>query len=143
MASVTDPVCGMTVDPAKARGTFAYNGTEYFFCSAGCRDKFAADPAGWLRSGPKGMPIAAQPLTLRRPPKPPADPITPHPPASLGGTRSHPSSQFTCPMHPEVLQASPGACPFCGMALEPAAPSADEAGNPELTDMFRRFWIAA
>jgi len=51
-----DPVCGMTVDPAKARGgSFEHAGTTYYFCSPGCRTKFAADPDGWLKTGPKGM----------------------------------------------------------------------------------------
>src|SRR5688572_27776056 len=60
-----DPVCGMTVDPATARGgSFEHAGTTYYFCSAGCRTKFSTDPDGWLKSGPKGM--AASPMTLRR-----------------------------------------------------------------------------
>ena len=51
-----DPVCGMTVDPAKAKGSFVHDGTTYYFCSPGCREKFAGDPAGWLARGPRGMP---------------------------------------------------------------------------------------
>jgi Cu+-exporting ATPase len=47
---------------------------------------------------------------------------------------------FTCPMHPEVRQDHPGACPKCGMALEPEMPSAEEGDNPELVDFRRRFW---
>src|SRR5262245_6454816 len=137
MSSVIDPVCGMTVDPAKARGTFEHEGTEYFFCSTGCRDKFAADPAGWLRSGPKGMPVGAQPLQLRRTPKPPTSANASHLPSSpaSGSARSPSTAQYTCPMHPEVVQSAPGPCPLCGMALEPVAPTADEHVNPELTDM--------
>lgn len=54
--AIIDPVCGMTVDPATARGgAYAHADTTYYFCSPGCRQKFAADPAGWLVSGPKGM----------------------------------------------------------------------------------------
>ncbi len=49
---------------------------------------------------------------------------------------------WTCPMHPEIRRAEPGACPICGMALEPLAPSADEGGDAELNDMSRRFWIS-
>jgi Cu+-exporting ATPase len=49
---------------------------------------------------------------------------------------------YTCPMHPEVRQVGPGACPICGMALEPEAPTAEAAPNAELLDMTRRFWIA-
>jgi Cu+-exporting ATPase len=48
---------------------------------------------------------------------------------------------YTCPMHPEIRQAGPGACPICGMALEPVMASADSGPNPELADMTRRFWI--
>ncbi len=56
MPTMIDPVCGMTVDPEKARGgSFEHAGTTYYFCSPGCRTKFAADPDGWLQRGPKGM----------------------------------------------------------------------------------------
>ncbi|MDF2604143.1 heavy metal translocating P-type ATPase [Sphingomonas sp.] len=48
---------------------------------------------------------------------------------------------WTCPMHPEVRQDHPGACPICGMALEPALVSLDHGPSPELADMTRRFWI--
>jgi len=50
---------------------------------------------------------------------------------------------YTCPMHPEVLQEGPGACPICGMALEPRTPTVEEAPNPELVDMSRRLWVSA
>jgi len=51
---------------------------------------------------------------------------------------------YTCPMHPEVRQDHSGSCPICGMALEPRDVSADDdAANPELIDMTRRFWVAA
>ncbi len=108
--SVKDPVCGMTVDPAKSPHRHVHEGATYHFCSAGCRTKFADDPAKYL--------------------KPPAPP-----PAGAADVI------YTCPMHPEVRQKGPGSCPLCGMALEPAAPSRDEAPNPELADMTRRFWI--
>ncbi len=49
---------------------------------------------------------------------------------------------YTCPMHPEIRQVGPGSCPICGMALEPELVSLDDAPNPELIDMTRRFWIA-
>jgi len=69
-----------------------------------------------------------------------ADPskyLKPSAPPPAGGA----DAIYTCPMHPEVRQKGPGACPICGMALEPLAPSRDEAPNPELADMTRRFWI--
>ncbi|HKC25284.1 MAG TPA: HAD-IC family P-type ATPase, partial [Thermoanaerobaculia bacterium] len=49
---------------------------------------------------------------------------------------------YTCPMHPEVVKEGPGACPKCGMALEPMAPAAEDEENPELIDMARRFRVA-
>ena len=58
-------------------------------------------------------------------------------PAPAAGTT------YTCPMHPEIVRDAPGACPVCGMALEPTMPSAEDGPNPELLDMSRRFWIAA
>ena len=45
-------------------------------------------------------------------------------------------------MHPEIRQVGPGACPICGMALEPVMPTAEAGPNPELADMTRRFWVA-
>src|SRR5450830_1181339 len=106
---VIDPVCGMTVDPHTANHRAEHRGHTYYFCSAGCRTKFAADPHKYLGT------------------REPA-------PVVKGAT-------YTCPMHPEIRQAGPGACPICGMALEPEMPSADTGPNPELADMTRRFWI--
>src|SRR6266853_289242 len=52
--TVRDPVCGMSVDPAKSPHRFDYRGETYHFCSAGCRTKFAADPQLYLdKTGPK------------------------------------------------------------------------------------------
>ena len=55
--------------------------------------------------------------------------------------RRRPDAIYTCPMHPEVRQVGPGACPICGMALEPLDVTAETGPNPELADMTRRFWI--
>ncbi|WP_246479145.1 heavy metal translocating P-type ATPase [Kaustia mangrovi] len=50
---------------------------------------------------------------------------------------------YTCPMHPEIVRDKPGACPICGMALEPkGVPSAQEGPNPELVDFTRKFWVS-
>ena len=111
-ATARDPVCGMTVDPATAKHRFAHAGTTWVFCGAGCREKFAADPARYLT--PRAEPAATEPP----------------PPGTL----------YTCPMHPEVRQDHPGACPKCGMALEPLTPSAEAGENAELAEMRRRFW---
>jgi Cu+-exporting ATPase len=106
-----DPVCGMNVDPATAKYRADYNSRPYVFCSAGCKAKFKADPARYLRRTPS------------------------EPDAAPAGTI------YTCPMHPEIRQLGPGTCPICGMALEPLLVSADQAPNEELNDMTRRFWI--
>jgi Cu+-exporting ATPase len=112
-AGARDPVCGMTVDPATSKHRFDQDGTTYHFCSAGCRTKFAADPAKYLDKA------AA----------PPAD----VPEGTI----------YTCPMHPEIRQVGSGTCPICGMALEPEVASLEAGPNPELADMTRRFWIGA
>ncbi|WP_374448560.1 heavy metal translocating P-type ATPase [Stella sp.] len=109
-AAVKDPVCGMTVDPATAKHRTEHGGQTYYFCSAGCRTKFEADPGRYLSPRPAAPPAAA-------------------------------GTVYTCPMHPEVRQIGPGSCPICGMALEPELASADAGPNPELIDMTRRMWI--
>jgi Cu+-exporting ATPase len=108
---VLDPVCGMTVDPHSAKHRHDYKGHTYYFCSAGCRTKFAADPEKYLSPDQRK-----------------AEPV---PEGTI----------YTCPMHPEIRQEGPGSCPICGMALEPDIVTADSGPNPELADMTRRFWI--
>ncbi len=107
-----DPVCGMTVDRETTPHRHVHQGETYYFCSGGCRTKFAADPDKYLSPEPHA----------------PAEPM---PEGTI----------YTCPMHPEVRQIGPGSCPICGMALEPEMPSVDTGPNPELADMTRRFWI--
>ena len=134
-----DPVCGMTVNPETAKASLEHRGTTYYFCCAGCREKFASDPDGWLKRGPRSMqsrPVAVQ--LGRAPGTPHAAPSTQHSAPST----PH-SAEWTCPMHPEVVRDGPGACPICGMALEPRTVTAEEPENQELTDMTRRLWIAA
>lgn len=114
---VEDPVCGMHVDPDAAAQHSKYGGQTYHFCSAHCRVKFDADPAAYVE------------------PTSQADPPAPSP------APGH-EVEYTCPMHPEIRQAGPGACPICGMALEPVVVSAETGSSPELADMTRRFWIA-
>jgi P-type Cu+ transporter len=110
-----DPVCGMSVNPETSKHRFEHNGTTYHFCCNGCRTKFEADPAKYLDKAKAEA--EAKPV--------PAGTI------------------YTCPMHPEIRQVGPGSCPICGMALEPDVVSLDDAPNPELADMTRRFRIAA
>jgi P-type Cu+ transporter len=107
-----DPVCGMTVEPATAAGSYEYQGTQYYFCNPSCLTRFKADPESFLKPRADRHDAAA------------ADAL------------------YTCPMHPEIVQHGPGACPKCGMALEPMTITADDGPNPELVDMTRRLWIA-
>src|SRR6516165_4172281 len=111
-AAARDPVCGMTVDPAKAKHHAEHAGHSYVFCSARCREKFSADPARYVVSSPQGRAPAAAGEVL-----------------------------WTCPMHPQIVRKEPGNCPICGMALEPMTPAAGEAVSSELRDMTRRFWV--
>src|SRR5271167_4870344 len=108
-----DPVCGMTVDPAKAKHRAAHAGHSYVFCSAKCRAKFAAEPARYIVSSPHGRGPAAAPGEVL----------------------------WTCPMHPQIVRKEPGNCPICGMTLEPMTPAAGDTANPELRSMTRRFWV--
>nr|WP_312128356.1 heavy metal translocating P-type ATPase [Brevundimonas sp.] len=110
--TAVDPVCGMTVDPQKTAHHATHAGHDHHFCSAGCREKFVADPEHYL--------------------SPSVDRIVEAPAGSI----------WTCPMHPEIRQDHPGACPICGMALEPEMVTAGAGPSAELTDMSRRFWVA-
>jgi Cu+-exporting ATPase len=107
-----DPVCGMTV-AVKPDGRHAeFQDETFHFCSEKCQTKFKADP--WFyASGRAARQKKAAPANV----------------------------QYTCPMHPEIVRDAPGACPICGMALEPMVPS-DEPSE-ELTDFTRRMWISA
>jgi Cu+-exporting ATPase len=140
-----DPVCGMKVTMATAKHIASHDGASYYFCSSRCREKFAADPDGVLARA------AERAASQHRHAAHAAHghgahthgtqaghgPGAQHPaPAAVAGTI------YTCPMHPEIRQVGPGACPICGMALEPEDPTVDTGPNPELRDMSRRFWIA-
>ncbi len=155
----TDPVCGMSVDPAKAAATVTHEGQTYSFCSRGCGEKFKADPAKYLRPKPSSSatqaPAATQVVIAKsaaqptmyvcpmdpevREPKPVACPkcgMALEPETPLTSTQT----KWTCPMHPEIVRDEAGACPICGMALEPMSVATTEVDNPELRDMTRRFW---
>jgi len=115
-AAAIDPVCGMTVQPATAAGSYEYQGKTYHFCTTSCLSKFRIDPIHYLtppeQRAPRVMPVPS------------------------GGV-----VEYICPMDPEVLETQPGACRICGMALEPKVVSLEDERNPELEDMSRRFWI--
>ena len=113
-----DPVCGMEVDPSTAAASVVHAGKRYSFCSADCAKKFEAAPSKYV--------ARAEPTEATPPETPPS-----------AGTI------YTCPMHPEVEQEGPGACPKCGMALEPrTVPAEGKEENAELRDMTRRFWTS-
>jgi len=106
-----DPVCGMTLDPATAAGHVDYRGTTYHFCSQHCVHAFRADPEKFLAG-------KARPATPAK-----AD------------------ANYTCPMHPEIVQVGPGSCPKCGMALVPMEGAQED--DSELRDLTRRLWVSA
>ncbi|MGH9769233.1 MAG: heavy metal translocating P-type ATPase, partial [Blastocatellia bacterium] len=117
-----DPVCGMTVDPATAAGKFDYKGKTYYFCNPNCLRKFSADPQGYLNKAPE-LAAMGQPV-VQLGGKPASLPVmtTAQPRAETRKTPAPDSVEYTCPMDPEVVQIGPGACPKCGMALEPMNP---------------------
>src|SRR5712671_4516653 len=111
-----DPVCGMTVDPSRAKATHEHAGKKYYFCCAGCLGKFSADPAKYLMpETPIGIaPIAAHSVQIA-----PAAARIPTPSAAktAPSVAAHKAElqEYTCPMHPEVRREGPGDCPKCGM----------------------------
>src|SRR5579883_716987 len=116
-----DPVCGMQVDRAKARATAEHVGRKYFFCCPGCAQKFAAAPEKYLQarplpSGPSLTVIS--PAMATAPPGPPVKPVSISPKAAVQS-----GTEYICPMDSEVRSNRPGACPKCGMALEPSLTS--------------------
>src|SRR5712691_5669926 len=110
----TDPVCHMQVMPETAAARYDYKGKTYYFCSPRCLERFRSNPEQFL----------APALEI---------------PDSKAPTAG---AMYVCPMHAEVCQSAPGACPKCGMALEPEMVTLEKEANPELVDMTRRFWIA-
>ncbi|TPJ27608.1 heavy metal translocating P-type ATPase [Mesorhizobium sp. B2-7-2] len=158
-AVIRDPVCGMTVDPAAGKPTAEHGGRTFHFCSERCRTKFQAEPETYLSATDPvcGMNVdrASARHFLRHEgqgfyfcsagckAKFEAEPAKylagrPEPQPMPKGT------QYTCPMHPEIVRDKPGSCPICGMALEPmGVPTGEEGPNPELIDFTRRFWVSA
>ncbi|WP_199259972.1 heavy metal translocating P-type ATPase [Paracoccus binzhouensis] len=110
--TATDPVCGMQVEMREDARSREYGGETYWFCSEGCETKFGVDPYFYASGN-----------------------------AQKTSQKAQPGTQYTCPMHPEIIRDEPGSCPICGMALEPMVPS-DEPSE-ELTDFTRRMWISA
>ncbi len=110
--TATDPVCGMTVEIDEDTRSAEYDGEVFHFCSENCETKFGKDPFYYASGNAQKTPAHGE-----------------------AGT------QWTCPMHPQILKDEPGSCPICGMALEPMLPS-DEPSE-ELSDFTTRMWISA
>lgn len=109
----TDPVCGMSVDLKAGKPSFDFDGKSYHFCCVSCHDKFSVDPEFYVSGRSKEKAKYA--------PK---------------------AAQYTCPMHPEIIEDEFTDCPLCGMALEPMG-APQEGPNPELVDFTKRFKIAS
>ena len=107
-----DPVCGMNVNPATAKfATTGQEGKKYYFCSRSCLEKFEGDPAKYLHQPTSDLLTLGAPAPKRAV----AEPGSRRPEAES-------RSSYVCPMCPEVRESKPGACPSCGMALEPETP---------------------
>jgi Cu+-exporting ATPase len=153
ISGVTDPVCGMTINPESAVGTHTHAGRTYYFCSESCQQRFTSRPEQFISDGEKSQRGAVRKeegeYTCPMHPEirhigPGAcpkcgmalEPVTPIMPTA--GT-----VEYTCPMHPQIVRSAPGNCPICGMALEPRTVSATDEENHELIDMRRRFRVSA
>src|SRR6185503_14003220 len=157
-AASVDPVCGMTVDPNSAAGSFEYKGQTYYFCSAHCLNKFRQDPESFVKE-PTETTALEPPETQPKKPSQPGYTCPMHPEVKQEGPGSCPKCgmalepitvsapkekiEYTCPMHPQIVRDAPGNCPICGMALEPRIITLAEEENHELKDMRRRFWVSA
>jgi Cu+-exporting ATPase len=168
----TDPVCGMSVDPAKAGASAEHAGRKYYFCCPHCAAKFKADPEKYLQPATDpvcGMTVdpanaaaeveyqgrsyyfcsahCAQTFNAdpaRYAAKSGLGPQSGHPAPTVATLTPNSKGKYTCPMHPEVVQDGPGSCPKCGMPLVPMVPGgAAEEDDHELRDMRRRFWVSA
>ena len=112
---VKDPVCNMDVDPATAAGSSEHKGRTYYFCSLGCVKRFNAGPEKYLAPKtataelPKSQMVQIGGIA-------PQKPIIQTAPQQQTGKGT---VTYVCPMDPEVRESKPGACPKCGMALEP------------------------
>ena len=155
---VTDPVCGMRIDPVKAAGSTAYLGRTIYFCGQGCLKKFVADPGRYIAADGSAVPkpkpaeptaAAAGAFTAYICPMDPEVRSDRPGPCPKCGMALEPEvmappatrTEYVCPMHAEIVRSDPGNCPICGMALEPRIVAADEPESPELVDTTRRLRI--
>src|ERR1700682_87231 len=156
MATAVDPICGMTVSTTSPlRST--RGGETFYFCSPSCKARFDADESS-RREDRRSDPAPTPTPTETRGPDPlqtdvpreesrsdpqPTGAKPSNAPGQTSGSDPTPTVRYTCPMHPEVVQVGRGACPICGMALEPQTVTLDDRPNPELIDMRRRFVVSA
>ena len=138
---VLDPVCGMSLDPALSEFTVERDGDRHDFCSKRCMMAFESNPQDFLSTRKVSLSMAD--LTMEGEP--------PSPSCCHGGGSATVTAQtvpapegaeFTCPMHPEIVQDQPGSCPICGMALEARGVPVGDEDDTELTDMNRRFRVS-
>jgi P-type Cu+ transporter len=169
-AGEVDPVCGMTVDPARS-ASHVHDGVTYYFCNPRCLVKFRENPGKYLNKKSAGAvdPVCGMTVDparssshvhdgvayyfchphclakFRDNPGKYLNKLSPvgHAPGSPAEAPAPPGTIYTCPMDPEIEQDHPGSCPKCGMALEPKTFALSEGPNPELVEMSRRFWIGA
>src|SRR5438105_229184 len=138
--SAIDAVCGMTVDPATAAHKYEYEGNNFYFCCRPCLEKFRAEPHKYAQPpGSRGLALVTLPGAPTVPQSFQSSPVK-HPAVSSKGRgggatevghdkswlgpQSSTRRIYICPMDPDVRKAGPGACPKCGMALDPETPIA-------------------
>jgi len=145
-----DPVCGMTVSRDSVHRT-EHDGRSYWFCCAGCLDKFSKEPERFLGTAStpgsaQSRPAAAGPYICPMDPEVESEGPGSCPKCGMVLEPKFPPSrtrtQYTCPMHPEIVRDGPGSCPICGMALEPMVASVEDGEDPEYVSMRRRFWVS-
>ncbi len=158
-AAAVDPVCGMTVNPNSAAGSFEHNGQFYYFRSTHCLQKFRENPDRYLQSvqSSSARTVDTQQRATQQPSETYTCPMHPEIRESKPGscpkcgmalepvivTAPKEKIEYTCPMHPQIVRDAPGNCPICGMALEPRTVTLDEEENHELKHMRRRFSVGA
>jgi len=111
--TATDPVCGMSVATDAGKPYEAWQGETFHFCSDSCHGKFHGDPYFYASGNNNKV-----------------------------KTTAGQDTDYTCPMHPEIIRSGPDSCPICGMALEPVVATGHEK-NEELENFIRRLWISA
>src|SRR5579864_8523681 len=158
----------MAVDPNKAAARVEHAGKTYYFCAPGCAKRFQQTPEKYLGNSEKRMPaglvnlsapagtsptgtaVASAPQRAEHPAHHHPAPLHPMHSAATSASAtlsptaaSAPQARYTCPMHPEIVRIGPGACPICGMALEPMDVFAEVEADPEYDSMRRRLWVSA